>query len=88
MICQIRGDGLDGAGTPPEPVHHICGTATLMNRPLVPSPAASTSSSLFGSRARLGMETARRLPEAESFWRTLPCPTWRHGVAFPLELHY
>jgi hypothetical protein len=34
----------------------------------------------------LGSFTRRKLKQR--LWRTLPCPTWRHGVAFTLLLHH
>jgi hypothetical protein len=71
---------MDGAGTH-ELVHHILGEAT----PDEQAPQAQAALYL-GSLARFGMEAARRSPEAERFLRTLSCPTWRHSVAFPLEL--
>jgi hypothetical protein len=55
------------------------------NRPSVPSPSQAQAAPYLGSLARLEMETARRSPEAESLRRTLPSPTWRHGVASPSE---
>jgi hypothetical protein len=42
----------------------------------------------LGPLTRIGTETARRSPELERRWCTLPCPTWRHDVASPLVLHH
>jgi hypothetical protein len=40
----------------------------------------------MGSQARLGMERARCSSESEHLWRTMSCPSCRHGVAFPASL--
>jgi hypothetical protein len=88
-ISQIRANELDDAGTH-ELVHHIRGKATpekealgsFARRKLKPPPIWDVW------LASEWLRTARLSSEVENLWRTLPCPTWCHGVAFPLELYH
>jgi hypothetical protein len=70
-IRHIRGDEVDGAGTH-EVVHHIIGEATPDEQALHASQAETAP--YFGSLARSGMETTRRLTEAEHLWRAFVLP--------------